>query len=199
MSLTHRQQQILEFLREHAESLPRPPTLDELCGLLGLRSRGSLHKHIQALAAQGYVEPLKGRHGGVRLTPKAADPDALPYLGKIAAGRQIAAIAQSETMQVPLHLRSQGNCYVLRVNGDSMCEAGILDGDYVVVEHRTRARDGEIVVALIGGEDTTLKRIRQTPGRVLLIPENSGLEPLALDPDEVEIQGVVIGLMRRYT
>lgn len=197
--LTKRQGEILDFLELNAIDSGRAPTLNELCAMLGLRSRGSLHKHIQALIAAGRVAPMNGRHTGIRLLPKDEErTDGLPFLGRIAAGRQIEAMPQSETIQVPAHLYSERPCYVLQVTGDSMCDAGILDGDYVIVEHRAAARNGEIVVALIRGEDTTLKRIRQEPGRVTLIPQNGAMPPMEFLPQEVEIQGVVVGLMRAY-
>jgi len=204
MALTRRQQEILDQLRRRQGEGEPPPTLDELCAGLGLRSRGSLHKHIQALVAAGLVEPLHGQHRGVRLVSETApnpDPehtDRLPLLGTIAAGRPIEAIAEPEQIEVPAHLRTGRPCYVLRVAGDSLCEAGILDGDYVVIEQRDHARDGEIVVALIQGEDVTLKRIVQEHGRVLLCPENSAMQAMEYHPDEVQIQGVLVGQMRRY-
>jgi repressor LexA len=198
MRLTPRQQEVLDVLRQHAADFDRAPTLDGLCVMLGLRSRGSLHKHVRALVAAGFVEPLEGRRRGIRLAAPAPDGDALPFLGKIAAGRPIDALPQAETISVPPQLRTTKPCYVLQVTGDSMCEAGILDGDYVVIEHRETARNGEIVVALIRGEETTLKRIVQEPGRVTLLPENRTLEPAAFAPEDVAIQGVLVGQMRAY-
>jgi repressor LexA len=198
LHLTPRQQEILNALRQQAEDSAPAPTLDGLCALLGLRSRGSLHKQVQALIGAGLVEPLDRQHRGIHLIPEAPAPDTLPFLGKIAAGRPIEALAQAETIQVPPHLRTPRPCYVLQVTGDSMCEAGILDGDYVIIEHRTIARNGEIVVALIRGEETTLKRIVQEPGRVTLVPENSMIEPMTLAPEDVEIQGILVGQMRSY-
>jgi repressor LexA len=204
MTLTRRQQEILDRLRRREDAGEPPPTLDELCRSLGLRSRGSLHKHIQALVAAGLVAPLQGQHRGVRRVPEPAPDrqrapeDRLPLLGRIAAGRPIEAIAQPEQIEVPSYLRTQRPCYVLQVAGDSLCEAGILDGDYVVIEHRDHARDGEIVVALIGGEAVTLKRIRQESGRVLLYPENSAMRAMEYHPEEVQIQGVLVGQMRAY-
>ena len=206
MALTRRQQEILDRLRRREDAGAPAPTLDELCGLLGLRSRGSLHKHIQALVAAGLVEPLHGQHRGVRLLAQPApEPasgpareDRLPLVGTIAAGRPIEAIAEPEQIAVPSHLRSERPCYVLQIAGDSLCEAGILDGDYVVIEQRDHARNGEIVVALIRGEEVTLKRILQEPGRVLLYPENSAMQAMEYHPDEVLIQGVLVGQMRRY-
>jgi len=198
MRLTRRQQEVLDFLRENAGNCEHPPTLDELCEMLGLRSRGSLHKHIQALVRAGYLAPLAGRHRGIRLLPEATPEDGIPFLGKIAAGRPIEALPQPERIQVPSHLRTDEPCYVLQVEGDSMCEAGILDGDQVVIEQRDHARNGEIVVALIRGEEVTLKRILQEPGRTMLYPENSAMEAIELHPDEVQIQGVLVGQMRSY-
>jgi repressor LexA len=208
MALTRRQQEILERLHRRDDAGEPHPTLDELCALLGLRSRGSLHKHIQALVAAGLVEPLRGQHRGVRLVSQSQlDPDSnsdperedlLPLLGKIAAGRPIEAIAQPEQIEVPSHLRTSRPCYVLQVAGDSLCDAGILDGDHVVIEQRDHASNGEIVVALIRGEEVTLKRLMQEPGRVLLYPENSAMQAMEYHPDEVQIQGVLVGQMRAY-
>jgi repressor LexA len=198
MPLTRRQQDILALLRQRAAAQDRPPTLEELCALLGVRSRGSLHKHIRALIEAGLVEPSAGRHRGIRLVPEAARANSLPLLGKIAAGRPIEAIPQPEQIEVPAQLRTDKPCYVLQVQGDSMCEAGILDGDYVVIEQRDHARNGEIVVALIRGEEVTLKRILQQPGRVILYPENSAMQAMEYRPEEVQIQGVLVGQMRAY-
>ena len=198
MQLTRRQQEILDFLRTNAENWEYPPTLDELCKLLGLRSRGSLHKHIQALVRAGYLEPLAGQHRGICLTAEAPPDDGIPFLGKIAAGRPIEALPQPEHIQVPPHLRTDKPCYVLQVVGDSMVEAGILDGDQVVIEQRDYARNGEIVVALLRGDEVTLKRILQEPGRTVLYPENSAMEAMDFHPEEVQIQGALVGQMRSY-
>ena len=141
---------------------------------------------------------MDGQHRGIRLVEQPPPDEGLPLLGTIAAGRPIEAIPRPESIQVPPQLRTDRPCYVLRVRGDSMCEAGILDGDYVVIEQRETARDGEIVVALVQGEEVSLKRILQRPGRTLLYPENSAMEALELDPDAVQIQGVLVGQMRSY-
>lgn len=196
--LTRRQREIYAFLRDNAATLTRPPTLDELCRMLGLRSRGSLHKHIQALVEAGLVEPMAGRQRGVCLTMPAASEDVIPFVGRIAAGRPIEAVAQEEWITVPARLRTGRPCYVLEVRGESMSGAGILDGDLVVVEQRDHARDGEIVVALIRGEEATLKRIEQRPDQVILHPDNLTQDSMAFDPGEVSIQGVVVGQMRSY-
>lgn len=196
--LTRRQQEVLDYLRE--QHFDAPPTLDELCRALGLASRGSLHKHISALVEAGLVEPMDGKHRGVvlREDEPAAHEDQLPFLGYIAAGRPIEAIPQPETLAVPAALRTDRPCYVLEVRGDSMIEDGILDGDWVVIEQREQARNGEVVVALVDGGEATLKRIEQTPGEVVLHPANGHLAPLRYAPDQVQVQGVLVGQMRRY-
>lgn len=197
--LTPRQRTIYDHLRARAAEGAPPPTLDGLCKDLGLRSRGSMHKQVQALIAAGLVEPMQGRQRGIRLRTEPDAPDhALPLLGRIAAGRPIEAIPDSQTISVPPSLRTQRPCYVLEVRGDSMIEDGILDGDWVVVERCEQARNGAIVVALIDGTEATLKRIEQRPGEVRLHPANSALSTQVYAPERVEIQGVLVGQMRRY-
>jgi len=145
------------------------------------------------------VEPLSGKQRGVRLRiPDEDDLLTLPLLGRIAAGHPIEALENPQDLEVPRQLRGNGRCYVLQVRGDSMIEEGILDGDWVVVEQQDHARDGEIVVALIDGEEATLKRIEQTPTACILHPANSSLASLSYAPERVRIQGVVTGQMRAY-
>ena len=210
-SLTRRQQEIFDYLAEQLPKLPHPPTLGELCQMLGLKSRGSLHKQIQALIDAGLVEPMHNLRRGIRLTPRgkrlasgrtqtieANDSDELPMYGYIAAGRPIEAIANPDTIPVPPVLRTENPCYVLQVKGDSMIEEGILDGDWVVIEQRDAARNGEIVVALVDGEEATLKRLEKRPGEIVLHPANSSMSPMRYHPSQVQIQGVLVGQMRRY-
>lgn len=196
-SLTRRQQEIYDFLNRHNDEFEHPPTLDELCSALGLSSKGSLHKQIQALVDAGLVEPMNNQRRGVRLV-REEDDSALPLLGYIAAGKPIEAVEQRETIQVPGLLRTNRPCFVLQVRGDSMIEDGILDGDHIIVEQRDQARNGDIIVALIDGSDATLKRIEQTPGEVILHPANSGMSPMHFSPHQVTIQGVLVGQMRSY-
>ena len=201
-TLTRRQQEIYDYLREHLAEFPHPPTLDEVCDALGLKSRGSLHKQIQALIETGLVEPMNNLRRGIRLVEEepdtAADTDALPLYGYIAAGSPIEAISNPESIDVPTQLRTPNPCYVLEVRGDSMIEEGILDGDWVVIEHRDRARNGEIVVALVDGEEATLKRLEQRSNEIVLHPANSSLSAMHFSPEQVQIQGVLVGQMRRY-
>ncbi len=197
-NLTRRQQEIYDYLQDNLDEFAFPPTLDELCMALGLSSKGSLHKQIQALIDAGLVEPMNNQRRGIRLTGYEPNEDELPMLGYIAAGSPIEAIEQQEYLHIPDNLRTQKPCYVLQVRGDSMIEEGILDGDYIVVEQRSSARNGEIVVALVDGAEATLKRIEQRKGVVILHPANSSMRPMKFSPDQVEIQGILVGQMRSY-
>jgi repressor LexA len=198
MKLTRRQQEIYDTLCDNLDRFEHPPTYDELCRLLGLSSRGSLHKHIQALIQAGLVEPMEGLQRGIRLVEQPTEEEGIPFLGCIAAGKPIEAISNADLMKVPDELLGRGPCYVLQVAGDSMIEEGIFDGDYVVIEQQDTARNGEIVVALVNNEEATLKKIEQKPGQVILYPANSSMVAMVYSPDEVQIQGVLRGLLRSY-
>lgn len=197
-ALTRRQHELIDYLAEREQNGLRAPSLTEICRDLGLVSRGSLHKQISALVEARLVEPMNGKQRGVRLQRASNDETRLPLLGAIAAGAPIEALTRDESVVVPGWLRTGGDCYALRVRGDSMRDVGILDGDIVVIESRQTARNGELVVALVDESETTLKRIEQKPGEVLLHAENPAYGPQRYVPDRVKIQGVVVGSIRRY-
>ena len=199
--LTRRQREIYHFLLENQGNFTYPPSLNELCEALGMSSRGSLYKHIMALIAADLVEPFTdNKHAGVRLTIEKAvrSEDDLPFVGRIAAGKPIEALAIDSYMTVPAALKTDKPCYVLQVKGDSMIEAGIFDQDWVVIEQRNYASNGEIVVALIENSEATLKYIEQRDGQVLLIPANANMTALSYRSEQVQIQGVLVGQMRSY-
>jgi repressor LexA len=198
MNLTRRQQEIYDILRRSSDLKDYPPTYGELCQRLGLSSRGSLHKHIQALIEAGLIEPMEGRQRGIRLTDQARLEEGIPFLGRIAAGRPIEAVTQSEMMRVPDDMLQSKTCYVVQVTGDSMIDEGIFDGDYVVIEQTEVADNGDIVVALINNEETTLKRIEQLPGKTILHPANQNMSEMVYKPEEIQIQGILRGLLRYY-
>lgn len=206
ISLTRRQQEIYDYLKDNLDDYAQPPTLNELCDALGLSSRGSMHKQIHALVDAGLIEPMNNQRRGIRLTDSSAgdavddnsSQNHVPMMGYIAAGRPIEAIENPEVFEVPPTLRSDKPCYVLQVKGESMIDEGILDGDWVVIEQKNTARNGEIVVALIDNADATLKRIEQKPGEVILHPANETMQPMHYQPDQVKIQGVLVGQMRSY-
>ncbi len=205
-TLTRKQREIIDFLLQNPQAFAHPPTLEELCGALGLKSRGSLHRLIQGLIVADLIEVLDRKHRGIRLTDKAkkigeessVTPHSLRYVGMIAAGKPIEAVEDVRYMTIPDEIKTDQSCYVLRVKGDSMLEEGIYDGDWVVIEQRCHARNGEIVVALVDKSEATLKFIEQYPHETLLIPANSTMEALRYHPAQVEIQGVLVGQMRSY-
>jgi len=205
-SLTRKQQEILDFLLQNLNRFPHPPTLEELCAAMGLKSRGSLHNHIKALINENLIEAPERKQRGIRLTEYAKtmisrqdDLSALPFVGFIAAGKPIEAVENVTYMTIPEQLKTQKPCYILKVKGDSMLEQGIYDGDWVIIEQRSYARNGEIVVALVNKSEATLKFIEQYPHETLLIPANSTMEAMRYSPEQVEIQGVLVGQMRSYT
>ena len=205
-SLTRKQKELFDFLIQNQDKFNHPPTLEELCMAIGLKSRGSLHTHIKALIEASLIQAPERKQRGIRLTEYAkkmvnqADAqNVLPFVGYIAAGKPIEAIETITYMAVPEQLKTQNPCYVLKVKGDSMLEQGIFDGDWVVIEQRSYARNGEIVVALVNKAEATLKFIEQYPHEILLIPANSKMEAMRYKPEQVEIQGVLVGQMRSYT
>jgi len=196
--LSARQQDAYRFIRDYIARQGRAPLLEEIASGLGIRSKGVVHRYVQALAEEGYIELLPGRHRGILLSDKQAAQPTLPLLGRIAAGQPIEAIpGQDEVNLAEFFIGA--NRFLLKVQGDSMVEAGILDGDMVVVERCEQAADGEIVVALIDREEATLKRLQNNrDGTVTLHPANAALSPMRFDAERVAIQGRVIGQLRSY-
>ncbi len=196
---TPSQTQVLRFIRDHLASQGHAPSLSAIAEGLGLRSKGVVHRHVQALVEQGYLRVEAGRHHGIALTGRVAEETlSLPLIGRIAAGRPIEAIADEQTLNLADFLLGP-NRYALRVFGDSMIGAGILDGDTVVVEHREFAHDGDIVVALIDLQEATLKRFKQRKdGAIELIAENPAIPPMIYPASRVRIQGIVTGQLRTY-
>ena len=206
--LTERQREILEFIRETLEKRGVSPTHREICERFGYSSYGTAHKHLKLLEQKGYLRRHWNQKRGVELTDRdppgssAAGTSAereLPFLGIIAAGRPIEALPGDDRVQVPPHLLHgrNGDHYVLRVQGDSMIDEGIHDGDLVVVKRRDEALAGEMVVALVGDE-VTLKRFYPEGERVRLQPSNPTMEPIFVAADQVRVQGIVVGLMRKF-
>ncbi len=200
--LTERQRDVLDFIRRRIDGDGIAPTLQEIADEFGFASTASAQKHVGLLEKKGFLRREKHQKRGLLLAPQPAsgrvDEARLPLLGAVAAGSPIESIPDAEMISVPPDLLRAGEHYVLRVRGDSMVEEGIHDGDYVVVHSTTAAADGDVVVALLGDE-VTLKRIyRQAAGRVRLQPANAALPPLIVAADQVTVQGIVVGLLRRY-
>ncbi len=199
--LTDRQRQTYEFIRRYIRRRGYAPKLHEIAQHLGIGSRGSVHRYLRAIADAGLIAIEPARARGIRLCEKlrkTAHAGALPLLGRIAAGRPIEAIAGEEEIALNELFAGPGR-FVLRVQGDSMIEAGILPDDLVIIEQRERAHDDQIVVALIDGHEATLKRVRHNrDGTITLSPANRALSPLHYAGERVRIQGVVIGQLRSY-
>ncbi len=199
--LTDRQRQVYEFLCAYQRERGVTPKLREIAAHLGISSRGTVHRYLQAVAAEGLIVVEPDRARGIRLASSSGTRQrdgSLPLLGSIAAGRPIEAIAGQDTIDLSEFFVAPGR-FVLRVQGDSMIEAGILDGDMVVVQSSETARDGEIVVALIDGVEATLKRLqRNRDSTVTLHPANGAMAPMRYTGTRVHIQGVVIGQFRSY-
>ena len=201
--LTPRLQDTLSFIRDYLAQHGYAPLLSEIALGIGIQSKGVVHRYLQDLASEGYIEILAGKHRGIRLIEsKYSHLDragwSLPLLGRIAAGRPIEAIPNHDQVDLAEFFIGE-NRFVLKVQGESMIEAGILDGDMVVVEQCARANDGDIVVALIDREEATLKTLRHNgDGSIMLIPANSQMPPMIYPAERVAIQGVVVGQLRSY-
>ncbi|HVO09933.1 MAG TPA: transcriptional repressor LexA [Vicinamibacteria bacterium] len=201
MYLTRRQKEMLDFLNRYLEQNGYAPTIEETAAHFGLRSLATVHKHLTNLQSKGLIKREWNRSRALELVPTEVKVRAveLPLLGRVAAGSPIEAVTASETIFVPEDMVGREETYVLQVKGDSMIEEQIRDGDYVIVENRRFARDGEMVIALLDGENVTLKKLyREGGGRVRLQPANAALQPIYVDQDRLRVQGVVIGVLRKY-
>ena len=198
--LTRRQRQIFDFLTEFIEQHGYAPSLEEIGRRFGLSSLATVHKHLTNLEDKGFIRRAWNRSRSVELVPTRIGGRAieLPLLGTVAAGVPIEAVASSETIAVPADLVAATDTYALRVRGSSMIDEQIRDGDIVIVEDRKTANNGEMVIALLRGADVTLKKFYREHGRIRLQPANPAVRPLVVEPDQVQIQGVVVGVLRRY-
>jgi len=198
--LTKRQREILDFLNEFIEDRGYAPSLEEIGRRFGLSSLATVHKHLTNLQDKGFIRRAWNRSRSVELVPTRVGSRALdlPLLGVVAAGTPIEAVVSAETVTVPEDLVGARDTYALRVRGNSMIDEQIRDGDVVVVEDRQTANDGEMVIALLEGVDVTLKKFFRENGHVRLQPANDAMEPIVVKADQVLIQGVVVGVIRRY-
>jgi len=225
--LTKKQHELIRFIQERLEETGVSPSFEEMKEALDLKSKSGVHRLISALEERGFIRRLPNRARALEvlkqpenvtstkaaantntalsaIRPPAAQPAPandvieIPLHGRIAAGVPIEALEGQSMLPVPAALLGAGEHYALEVSGDSMVEAGILDGDYALIRRTDVARDGEIVVALVRGEEATLKYLRRSNGMVRLDPANSSYEPQIYRPEEVQVQGKLAGLLRRY-
>ncbi|QSR18466.1 transcriptional repressor LexA [Novosphingobium sp. KA1] len=225
--LTRKQHELLRFIQLRLEDSGVSPSFEEMKDALDLKSKSGVHRLISALEERGFIRRLPNRARALEVlrqpeditskpiaTPKALevpqsapvaassapanDVIEIPLHGRIAAGVPIEALEGQSTLPVPAALLGAGEHYALEVSGDSMIEAGILDGDLALVKRTDIARDGEIVVALVRGEEATLKYLRREGGKVRLDPANAAYEPQIYGADEVQVQGKLTGILRQY-
>ncbi len=200
LPLTKRQREILDYLNEFIQQHGYAPSLEEIGKRFSLSSLATVHKHLTNLQDKGFIKRAWNRSRSVEVVPTRMGGRAveLPLLGYVAAGAPIEAIAGSETISVPEEMVGRRDTYVLRVRGSSMIDEQIRDGDFVVVEDRKTAENGEMVIALLGGSDVTLKKFYRQNGSIRLQPANPVMHPIVVPADQVQIQGVVVGVLRKY-
>jgi repressor LexA len=202
MPLTKRQRQILDYLTSYASEHGYAPSFEEIAGQFNYNSLATVHEHLSNLERKGYIKRSYNESRAIEILPSDIFPKAieLPVLGAVAAGLPIEAFETQETIAVPDDfVRRAGNHYVLRVRGDSMIEDHISDGDYVVVHDRPAADNGEMVIAMLDDAGATVKRYyRERDGRVRLQPANATMAPMYFGADQVQVRGIVVGVMRRY-
>ncbi len=208
MALTRRQKQVYDFISSFVDRNGYSPSFEEIAEGLGLNSLATVHKHIsnledKQLLRRDYnrsrsIDLLKPRGRMKQSLAVAAESNmSLPLLGRIAAGRPLEAVENPESISLSDFTRSK-EVYVLQVKGESMQDEHIVDGDYVLVEKADTARDGDIVVALVDGSDATLKRLFVEGGKVRLQPSNASMQPIIVPAGSVQVQGKVIGVLRKY-
>ncbi|MGZ4832136.1 MAG: transcriptional repressor LexA [Terriglobales bacterium] len=204
MALTRRQRQVYDFIAGFVQSKGYSPSFEEIGGGLGLSSLATVHKHISNLEKKGLLKRDYNRSRSIDVLPPRgrmkqtmAAPFSLPLLGRIAAGQPIEAVENPESISLQDFTGSK-DVFVLQVRGDSMQDEAILDGDYVLVEKVQTARNGEIVVALVDGADTTLKRFYKEGDRIRLQPSNAAMQSIIVAAAAVQLQGRVIGVLRKY-
>jgi len=201
MSLTKRQREILSYLAEYTEDNGYAPSFEEIAARFDYSSLATVHEHLSNLERKSYIKRRYNESRGIEILPSEQYPRAVqvPLMGTVAAGMPIEAIQTHETIAVPEDfVHRGGNHYVLRVRGNSMIDDHICDGDFVVVNDRASCDNGETVIALIDGASATVKRFyRERDGRIRLQPRNELMAPIYVHENDVAIQGVVVGVMRR--
>ncbi len=202
MPLTKRQKEILDYITGFIDGHGYSPSFEEIAKAFGYSSLATVHEHLSNLERKGYIRKSYNESRSIEMVPKDGSASAmeLPLLGAVAAGLPIEAVQEQESLSVPLDMVRPGkDNFVLRVEGNSMIDEQIRDGDYIVVSAQATAEDGEVVVALVGGDSATVKKLYREPGnRIRLQPANPVMEPIIVDAPDVAVQGVVVGLIRRF-
>jgi len=212
MSLTKKQLGIFEYIKRYIEEHQYPPAVRDIASHFNLASAGGVHKHLKNLVEKGYISLDSNVSRSIRILHQTASEPSirtesvvdssvveLPLLGAVAAGQPIEHFTEGETLALPeFMVRNPHKSYILKVQGNSMVEEAILDGDFVIVEKRDSADNGELVIAMLNFKEATLKRFFNEGNRIRLQPANFEMQPIYADPREVSIQGVVKGVLRSY-
>ena len=194
--LTLAQHNVFRFIQDFIYQHSYAPTTAEIAEGIGIQSRGVVHRYLKALADAEFIELVPQRKRNIRIIKQQSTDLSLPILGKIAAGQPIEAVRDNETVEVTSLFMSPGR-YALRVQGDSMLDEGIHDGDIIICQEAKYAENGQIVVALVDEESATLKRLQRNPDNsITLFPANSNHQPQVYSSDRVRIQGIFVGLVR---
>jgi repressor LexA len=202
MILTRRQKEVRDYLEDFIATHGYAPTLEEIGAHFGLSSLATVHKHLSNLERKGLITRKWNLSRAIEIPPPAKTTRAveLPLLGRVAAGAPIEAVETDEALTIPEDfVRRPHNAFALRVQGESMVGEGILDGDFIVVEKRPAADNGETVVAVIDGEATVKRFYHERGGKVRLQPANPQMNPIMVKEKDVEIRGVVVAVLRRYS
>ena len=202
MPLTKRQKEILDYITGFIGDQGYAPSFEEIAKAFGYSSLATVHEHLSNLERKGYIRKSYNESRSIETVPEDGSASAigLPLLGAVAAGLPIEAIQDQESLSVPVDMVRPGkDNFVLRVEGDSMIDEQIRDGDYIVVSSQSTALDGEVVVALVQGENATVKKLyREAGNRVRLQPANPTMDPIFVNPARLQLQGVVVGVIRKY-
>ena len=198
--LTKRQKELLDYLAQYIEQNGYAPTLEEIGRNFALGSLATVHKHLQNLERKGHIRRLPNRSRALEVTPRDGTRATVqvPLLGRVAAGNPLEPVEVPESVALPEELLGRGDTFALRVQGDSMKDDGILDGDVVVIESRAAVENGATVVALVRGEATLKRFFRAERGKVRLMPANERIAPIVAAAEDVEVRGEVVALLRRY-
>ncbi|HIC90980.1 MAG TPA: transcriptional repressor LexA [Syntrophaceae bacterium] len=198
--LSTRQEEILKFLAHYQAEHGFPPTAREIAGHFGFKSHKAAVDHVKALERKGYLQLHKGKSRGMEITSNYPSfSGIIPVVGRIGAGTPIFAIENlEETLKIDSSLFSRGECFAVRVKGDSMIEAHIKDGDYVILKRQDYAENGDIA-GIVMGDEVTLKYYYKRKGRIELVPANPKLKPIIIEPgsESLQIAGIMVGLIRR--
>ncbi len=199
MYLTKRQKETFDFIAEYVREHGYAPTLEEIGAHFGLSSPATVYKHVQQLVAKGYLRKTRHQGRGIEIVESSTrQAFSAPVLGEITAGRPVQAAAQAETVELPPAFSSTSPIYLLRVRGSALEEEMLADGDLLIIEDRPTASDGDVVLAVLRGEVTAVGRYFREPSHVRLEPTVDGREPLYLPEGQIQVRGVIVGVIRTY-